>query len=99
MTVAELPKGSAPEPLCFAHFPDRLHAYVWRNWSLVPIPRLARVIGARAAEVRRLGQAMGLGNPPRITRSQQARSYITVIKRNWHLLPYEQLLELLDWSP
>ncbi len=99
MTVAELPKGPAPEPLGFAHFPDRLHAYVWRNWSLVPVPRLARVIGARAAEVRRLGRAMGLGNPPRITRSQQARSYITVIKRNWHLLPYEQLLELLDWSP
>ena len=73
MTVAELPKGSAPEPLGFAHFPDRLHAYIWRNWSLVPVPRLARVIGARAAEVRRLGLAMGLGNPPRITRSQQAR--------------------------
>ena len=42
---------------------------------------------------------MGLGKPPRITRDQQARSYITVIKRNWHLLPYDQLLELLDWTP
>jgi hypothetical protein len=39
-----------------------------------------------------------LGDPPRITRDQQARSYITVIKRNWHLLPYEQLLVLLDWT-
>jgi len=45
-----------------------------------------------------MGRAMGLGDPPRITRDQQTRSYITVIKRNWHLLPYEQLLELLGWD-
>jgi hypothetical protein len=42
---------------------------------------------------------MGLPKPPRITRDQMRRSYITVIKRNWHLLPYGQLLELLDWTP
>ncbi len=41
---------------------------------------------------------MGLKGPPRITDQQRARSYITVIKRNWHLLPYEQLLELLGWT-
>ncbi|MBN2559372.1 MAG: hypothetical protein JXQ75_00375 [Phycisphaerae bacterium] len=35
--------------------------------------------------------------PPRITPDQQQRSYITILRRNWHLLPYEQLLELLDW--
>jgi hypothetical protein len=42
---------------------------------------------------------MGLAKPPRITTNQRRRSFITVIKRNWHLLPYEQLLELLDWTP
>ena len=42
---------------------------------------------------------MGLDGPPAITPDQQRRSYISVIKRNWHLLPYEQLLELLGWSP
>ncbi len=26
------------------------------------------------------------------------RGYVTIIRRNWHLLPYEQLLELLDWT-
>jgi len=45
-----------------------------------------------------MGRAMELGDPPRITRDQQARSYITVIKRNWHLLPYAQLLDLLGWT-
>src|SRR5262249_37302127 len=41
----------------------------------------------------------GLGAPPRITADQRRRSYITVIRRNWHLLPYPQLLELLGWTP
>ena len=59
---------------------------------------MAEVVGARPADVVRMGRAMGLGGPPRISREQRARSYITVIKRNWHLLPYEQLLQLLGWN-
>ncbi|MEK7707827.1 MAG: hypothetical protein AAB380_07510, partial [Verrucomicrobiota bacterium] len=97
MAVADLPKGSAPKPVSFPHFPSRLHAFVWRNWPLVTAQRMARVVGAKPADIVRLGLAMGLNGSPRITRDQQARSYLTVIKRNWHLLPYEQLLELLGW--
>jgi hypothetical protein len=41
---------------------------------------------------------MGLAGPPAITQDQWRRSTLTVIRRNWHLLPYEQLLELLGWS-
>lgn len=98
-TAADLPGGSGPPALDFSHFPDRLHAFVWRNWSLVPADRMARVIGASRGDIVRLGRAMGLPRPPRISRDLRARSYITVIKRNWHLLPYEQLLQLLEWTP
>src|SRR5436309_5202962 len=98
ISVSDLPKGAAPQPVSFPHFPSRLHAFVWRNWPLVTTERMARVVGAKRADILRLGRAMGLGDPPRITRDQQARSYITVIKRNWHLLPYEQLLDLLGWT-
>ena len=28
-----------------------------------------------------------------------ARGYVTLIRRNWHLLPYDQLLELLGMTP
>ena len=97
--AASLPKGGEPAPLPLPHFPDRLHAFVWRNWPLVPVERLAAVCGASPAEIVRLGREMGLSGPPRITGDQLRRSYISIIKRNWHLLPYEQLLELLDWSP
>jgi hypothetical protein len=41
---------------------------------------------------------MGLEKPPRITLQQQRRCALTVIRRNWHLLPYDQLLLLLGWS-
>jgi hypothetical protein len=97
--VTDLPTGTAPLALGFSHFPDRLHAYVWRNWQLVPTERLANVVRTESREILRVGRAMGLSNPPRITDSQQRRSFITVIRRNWHLLPYEQLLELLEWTP
>lgn len=94
-----LPAGSAPAPLEFAHFPDRLHAFVWRNWTLVPVERMAAVIGAEPDKVRAIARSMGLPEQPPIPEEQVHRSYITVIRRNWHLLPYEQLLELLNWSP
>ena len=99
LTVADLPNGAAPKPVSFPHFPNRLHTFVWRNWPLVTPERMARVVSAKRADILRLGRAMGLGKPPPITRDQQARSYLTVIKRNWHLLPYEQLLDLLGWTP
>ncbi len=95
---ATLPVGSAPAPVPFPHFPDRLYAFVWRNWTLVPVARMAEVVKAQPAEILALGKGMGLAEPPRITADQIRRSYITVIRRNWHLLPYEQLLTLLDWT-
>ncbi|MEO7298682.1 MAG: hypothetical protein ABI042_08920 [Verrucomicrobiota bacterium] len=96
--ASSLPMGNAPTPVPFPHFPTRLHAYVWRNWPLVPTKRLAAVIGATEKDILRMGKAMGLSRPPKITLDQQRRSYITVIRRNWHLLPYQQLLLLLGWT-
>lgn len=97
--VALLPKGAAPAPVSFPHFPTRLHAVIWRNWSLVPVERLARTVGARPGDLRRLAAAMGLPPQRPISADQQRRSFITVIRRNWHLLPYDQLLQLLDSTP
>lgn len=94
-----LPVGNAPRALEFPWFPDRLHAFVWRNWELVDLPRLAKVLGTTPENVQAIGESMGL--PPHVppTDQQWRRGYITLIRRNWHLLPYEQLLELLDWTP
>ena len=41
---------------------------------------------------------MGLGAQKKILTEWKNEGYITVLRRNWHLLPYEQLLILLDFS-
>jgi hypothetical protein len=97
--ASDLPAGAAPPPVPLPHFPDLLHAFVWRNWSLVPVERLARVTGAASPDIAEIGRSMGLGEPPQIGSEQWRRSHLTVIRRNWHLLPYEQLLDLLGWTP
>ena len=94
-----LPVGSAPKPLELPWFPTRLHAFVWRNWELTDLSRVAEVLGTTPDRVRALGESMGL--PPQVppTDVQRRRSYITLIRQNWHLLPYDQLLQLLGWTP
>src|SRR5687768_8907379 len=94
LSVVALPEGSAPPALEAPHFPDRLHAYVWRNWQITPLERMAAAIDATPDELQAIGHAMGLIGPPAISADQWRRSYITVIRANWHLLPYEQLLKL-----
>jgi hypothetical protein len=93
-----LPTGSRPAPIEFRHFPDRLHAFVWRNWEMVSLERMAEVLGATPEKVRVMGASMGLPPHRMPPVEYQQRGYITIIRRNWHLLPYEQLLQLLGWD-
>jgi len=80
------------------HFPTVMHAVVWRNWPLVPTEVMAKTLGTTPAKVLEVGRAMGLAEPPVIDNERRRRSYITVIRRNWHLLPNEQIRELLEWD-
>lgn len=93
-----LPRGNAPRPLSLPHFPDRLHAVVWRNWELIATSRLARVLRSSIDEVTKVAVSMGLPREPHIPNHAPHRNYITIIRSNWHLLPYEQLAELLGWD-
>jgi len=94
-----LPEGAAPVALEADWFPSRLHAFVWRNWSLVPAERLATVVGAKPEDIRGIGRSLGLTPSAEISAAQWRRSHLTIIRRNWHLLPYDQILQLLDWTP
>jgi len=91
-----LPAGNAPPAIEFSHFPDRLHAFVWRNWGLVEPARLAQVLGTSTENVEAVATSMGLPAHPAVEPEWKSRGYITIIRRNWHLLPYDQLLTLLD---
>jgi len=83
----------------YEYFPTRAHAFVWRNWTLVPAERLAQVMGTSTRKVVRMAKSMGLEAKPTVDPMWLSeKGYITVLRRNWHLLPYEQLLTLLDLS-
>lgn len=93
-----LPVGSHPKALEFDHFPSKLYAVIWRNWNLVPVERIAVTIGASAKEVEDIAVSMGLPEARSLSPDFEKKIYITVIRRNWHLLPYDQLLTLLNFS-
>jgi hypothetical protein len=96
---AELPVGSSPPALVFEHFPTRVHAFVFRNWNLVEAERLARILGTTPANVQAMAGEMGLPAEEKAPEIYRSRLYLSLIRRNWHLLPYEQLLELLEMTP
>ncbi len=96
---AVLPQGNAPPAIVSGHFPDRVHEFVWRNWNAVKPARLAKILGASVEQVTALAVSMGLPPEATVPPEQLQRGYITLIRRNWHLLPYEQLLELVEMTP
>ena len=79
-------------------FPDRLSAYVWRNWGLVPTERLAAVVGAKESDLEEIAGEMGLAPAPKVLPQWHRKGYITIVRRNWHLLPYDQLIKLVDMT-
>ena len=85
-------------PIAEPHFPNRLFLFIWRNWELANSDRLAKVLKASEKSVLKLGAMLGLPEKPRLTEDQLRRIYITVIRQNWHVLPHEQLIELLGWD-
>ncbi len=90
----ELPKlGKAPVEL--AHFPTRECAFVFRALEFFTYEKIAKVLGTTPENVKALGKAMGI---PKDCQSDVwlRKGYITIIRSMWHLLPYGQLLQLLE---
>ncbi|MCQ2392485.1 MAG: hypothetical protein MJ240_13800, partial [Kiritimatiellae bacterium] len=83
------------KPLPPGPFPDALSAYVFRNWGLVEPQVLAETIGASAAEITAVAVEMGLSPTPTVSPRWRDMGYVTILRRNWHLLPYAQLMKLV----
>lgn len=84
--------------LSFTHLESNLKAFLWRNWFLVPTKRLAKVLAVDDALIMEFGEKIGLPRNTIVEEEQFARSYITILRRNWHILPESQILTLLDWD-
>ena len=85
--------------LNFSYFPSRMHTFIWRNWTVVPVVRIAEVLNTSEENVKKVAFSMGLPKqPPILPEWSTSRGYITVLRRNWHLLPYKQILQLLGMT-
>jgi len=84
-------KAAIPTP----HFPTRHQAFIFRAHEYVPAEKIARVLGTAEENIRRAAAEMGLPerDPGDIWLK---KGYITIIRQMWHILPYEQLLDLLE---
>ncbi len=94
-----LPEGDTRSPIMARYFPDRVHEFVWRNWNAVGPAKLASVLGASVADVTNIAKSMGLPPAIPVPIDMKERGYVTILHRNWHLLPYEQLLQLVEMTP
>ncbi|MBO4897484.1 MAG: hypothetical protein J5590_04215 [Clostridia bacterium] len=92
----ELPKIKK-EPLIPEYFPAVWQAVIFRNWDMIAKERIADVLKTTVDVVEFEARRMGLikQKNPEIWAE---KGYITIIRANWHLLPYEQLLKMLGWT-
>ncbi|NMA09280.1 MAG: hypothetical protein GX929_09235 [Clostridiales bacterium] len=92
-----LPPVNPALTISLPHFPNPAAAVVFRLWEMVPAEKLAETLMCDAADVRAYADAMGLP-PQRDTAVWRERGYITILRAVWHLLPYDQIMTLLDVS-
>ncbi len=93
-----LPQGKARPAIPTGHFPDRLHEFVFRNWNSVEPARMAEIVGASTGDITAMAESMGLPPAAPVPPEMKTRGYVTLLRHNWHLLPYEQLLQLVGMT-
>lgn len=96
--VAGSLRSSANPAEPIPHFPNRTAAFIWRNWNLIDLDAMAQTLDATPEQINEYALLMGLPAYEAPTWDSE-RAYITVLRRNWSLLPYGQILTLLRLSP
>ena len=87
------------EAVNYDYFPHRQYAFVWRNWAVVSKEKIAEILSTSVENVEALATSIGLPAEQNIEPEWATeQGYITVLRRNWHLLPYEQITQLLGMS-
>ena len=78
-----------------SYFPTKHQAFIFRAIEYVSAEKIAKVLKTTAENVRSAARDMGLPDCEPCDKWMN-RGYITIIRRLWHILPYSQLLELLE---
>ena len=94
MDINNLPKGSSPKTINYPAFPTRWQLFIWRNWGLVEASSLAKVLDCSVDNITAAAEQMGLNPNVKVDKNWLQFGYLTIIRNNWHLLNYPQLLDL-----
>lgn len=95
MTFSLPTVGHSTLPL--PHFPTRHQAFVFRAAEFVSFARIADVLQTSVENVAQCAAQMGIKECAD-ERVWLSKGYISVIRALWHILPYEQLLQLLEMN-
>lgn len=81
--------------ISLTHFPTQHQAFIFRACEYVPTNKIAEILNTSPENIKQAIRDMGLPDfqPKDLWLN---RGYITIIRRMWHILPYEQILELLE---
>lgn len=79
------------------YFPTVMQAFIFRVWEFVPCTKIAEVLETTSEIVEQLAKDMGL-KPQKDTDQWREKGYISILRNVWQILPYEQILKLLDWD-
>ena len=79
------------------NFPTKWQTVIFRNFGFVPNERIAKVLNCSKDTVILEAKRLGLGGVE-YDENWEKSGYITIIRNNWYILPYEQLVELLNIS-
>ncbi len=92
--VFSLPK-LGKKAIEFTHFPTKHQAFIFRAYEYVTPEKIAKILNTTVQNVKQTAADMGL---PEYNYGNVwlEKGYITIIRNLWHILPYSQLLELLE---
>ena len=76
-------------------FPANFQAVIWRNWGMVPVKNIAAALECTETQVKQSAKMLGLEADITVNPMWQSRGYLTIIRVNWHISSYEQILKLL----
>lgn len=76
------------------NFPTKWQTVIFRNYGYVSTNKIALVLDCDEVVIKREAERMGLYEVE-YDSSWEERGYISIIRNNWFLLPYEQLTKLL----
>ncbi len=95
MMLSLPPVGKLPIPT--PHLPTAHQAFIFRAYEYVTPAKIAAILKTTEENVIRAAEDMGLGAPCK-SDVWIKKGYITMLRSLWHILPYDQLLELLEMT-